>query len=905
MVSTTEWQADASLWKEDTFFDAGTFCLPSVFPQASLEAYTVKYDLETGTHDVFLTMKGILGLSTLSTSSQSSHVAEFSNGVMNAVPRRGNVGVSSFVTSNCHTNSNEKAAVDLQEADPATLSVHCSDNREMDEDAESEATIMLIDDSVTTTRRILGSFKQQPLKSHELFDASVPSDVLDILNRSSAEFPAEGVNEEVEGGEPHSSSTCEEISSDQQATSSLARLEGDALIVVPEEANSSSNMISNAEPIEEQIANSDDLGAVYLPKKCPENANSLNVLTDLVLEENISPSTSSASESSSDNGSNTQSKPATSATSPTFSLPLNLLEIHAGQGEASTTISALDLEEKTSSSERRQCIPLQWLDLAISDRQYHPWEEIQETEEPEYAQEDQTVDIFPRLSSSEEVERPLRLEDLDLDTMFGQSATDLDGEGLPREGIVPDDEDVVENNIAPVGTLNDYQPNGPEFHHLNLLRNPVYQASRTPSALSLWVAMASRKRVQIEDHVSLKAVVSSQAAKWVDPVLLEEGVSVPAEVREPGNATAYRNFLTGLTTIQYEPYGTWQSETYGYELERPCVVDSDSKEILDEAYNESYGYLGLQQPYSMKGHDPLSYSFPDPQMKQQKGWESPERLGSSKLRFVLDEDSITRGHAPAATSTSYEVAEPIDLHEDWNGYVEDSLVFPADGSEFEDRPGACEADERFLEASSLRSLLAFSSVAYEAISPPNEGRSFTPRIREDYEASDDSSHNLDGESWDTDENGAFVSPKKGKGMLRGEMSEDLPSSTPRADEDSLGLSVISLGQLISPKPQGDLGPAFTICHHEVVDLPPTGISRNPEPELGTIIPADGATEGEDALPMPVEESSTQEDVLLAKLSLPYCKYNDLSEIPLRPNLAAIVGQAGREAGRWLTENMLW
>ena len=826
---------------------------------------------------------------------------------MKAIPRHMNGCTSRHVTSNRHTNSKEKAAVDLQEADPAFPSVHCSESREMDEDTESEITNMQMNDSITASGRISGSFEQQPLISHEHFCAPIPSDILDTLSCSCVESPAEGVDHEVEVGEPHSFSKCDEVSSDQQATSSSARLEADAPIGVPEEADSSSSVISNTEYIEEQTASSDTLGAVYSAKQRPEKANSLNVLTDLVLEDDISPSTSSASESLSDNGADTQSKPATSATSPTFSLPLDLLEIHAGQGEASTTISALDLEEKTSSSERRQCIPLQWLDLAISDRQYHPWEEIQETEEPEYAQEDQTVDIFPRLSSSEEVERPLRLEDLDLDTIFGQSATDLDGEGLPREGIVPDDEDVVENNIAPVGTLNDYQPNGPEYHHLNLLRNPVYQASRTPSALSLWVAMASRKRVQIEDHVSLKAVVSSQAAKWVDPVLLEEGVSVPAEVREPGNATAYRNFLTGLTTIQYEPYGTWQSETYGYELERPCVMDSDSKEILDEAYNESYGYLGLQQPYSMKGHDPLSYSFPDPQMKQQKDWESPERLGSSKLRFVLDEDSITRWHAPAATSMSYDVAEPNDLHEDGNGYVESSLVFPADGSGFEDGPGVIEADERSQEASSLRSLLAFSSVTTEAMSPPNEGRFFTPRIREDSEELEELSHNLDGESWETDENGAFVSPKKGKGRLRGEMSEDLLGGTPPADEDPLRLPVNSLGQLASPKAQGDVVSVFTICHYEVVDQPPTGIFQLPELELElvTIVPTDNAAEGKNALAMLVEESSTQEDVLQAELSLPYCKYNDLSDIPLRPNLAATVGQAGREAGRWLTENMLW
>ncbi len=905
MISTTEWQTDASLWKDDTFFDAGTFCLPSVFPEASLEAYTVDYDLETGIHYVFLTMKGILGLSKLSTPSQSSHVAEFSNGVMKAVPRCEKGGVSRHRNSNRHTGSNVKAAVVLQEADPALLSVQLSGKTEMDEDTEIKAPIMFIDDSITATGRILGSSKQQSLKSHEHFSASISSAIVDILSCSSVDFPAQGVDDGVEDGVTHSSSTCEKILSNQQAPSSPAHFQPNAPTYVHEEADLSSNMMSNTESIEEQIAISDHLGVVYSHKKCPEKANSLHVQTDLALEDDISPSTTGTSQSSSDDGANTPSTPVTSATSPTCSLPLDLPKIPAPQAQASTTISALDLAEKTSISERWQCLSLQWLDLAISDRQYDIWEKLQETEELEYAHEDQTVDMFPRPSSPEEAEKPLRLEDLDLDAMFGHSATDLDDEVLPQETIVPDDKAVAEDDIAAVGTLNEYHPDFSKIHHLNLLRYPVYQACRTPSALSLWVTMASTKKVQIEDRVSLKAVVSSQAAKWIDPVLLEADASVPEEVTQNSNATAYRNFLTGLTTIQYEPYGMWQSETYDHEQEIPYAVDSDAKEDLEDAYNASHGFPGLQRPYFVDDYDDGSYSFPSAQKKQQKGWESHERRGNSNLRFVLDEDSITRWHAPAATSTSYEIAEPTDLQEDENDYVEDTLVFLADRSELEDRPGSCEADEGSQDASSLRSLLAFSSVTREDMSPPKQGRFFTPGVREESEEIENLSDSIDDESWETDENGAFVSPKKGKERLRGEMSGDISSGTTLANGDSLELSEISLAQLTSPEAQGEVAPTFTICHHEVVDMPSTETFRQPEPELDTAMPADGATDGKHALPIPVEESSTQEDVLRAELSLAYHRYNDLSEIPLRLNLAATVGQAGREAGRWLTENILW
>ena len=806
MVSTTEWQADASLWKDDIFFDAGTFCLPSRLPQASLEAYTVVYDLETGIHDVFLTIEGILGLFTSSTSSQSSHVAEFSNGVMKAVPR-------------CRNGSD------------------------------------------------------------------------------SAGFPTEAVNDGVEECEPHLPTRCEEISPDQQGTCCPAFSEVDAPIVVSDEPDSTSSMKSNTKSIEEHNVKPDNLGALYSPKECPEKAKPLNILTDLVLEDDIPPSTSSASDTSSDNSADTPSKPTTNATSPTLSVPQDLFEFHVREREASAIISALDLEENGLNPNPWQCIPFQWLDMAITDRQYCHWEEIQEKEEPEFVREDEAVDIVPRLCGPTEVERPLRLKDLYLDAMVGQSTSGLEGEGLPQEAVVLDDEAVAEHDTAQVETTNDYQLDGRDFHHRNLLGNPVYQASRTPSALSLWVIMTSKRRAQIEDCVSLKAVVSSQATKWVDPVLLEEGVSVPEEVRALGNATACRNFLTGLTTIQYEPYGTWQSDTYDHEQEIPYVMDSETKEIFDNAYSESHGFPGLQRPCSMKEHEPLSYSFSNIQLKQRRGWESSGRLGDSNLRFVLDKDSITSWHAPASTSTTYDVAEATECQVDEDDYVENSLVVPADESQLDRPHDDDEADARFPRAS--------SSLTRAAMSPPQEGRFFTPRLREDSEESDDLSDSVDDEFWETDENGVFVSPKKGKERLRGEMGEDCLSGTAPADEDSLVLSGFSLGELPSPEAQGDIAPACTICQVQVVDTPSTGIFRLPEPGLGPMNPTDGATKAENALPMSVEGVSSQEDVLQAKSSLPYCKYNDVSEISLRPYFAATIGQAAREFGRWFTENMLW
>ena len=371
--------------------------------------------------------------------------------------------------------------------------------------------------------------------------------------------------------------------------------------------------------------------------------------------------------------------------------------------------------------------------------------------------------MSPRLSSPEEVERPLRLEDLDLDTTFGQGATDLDGEDLPEEAVVADDEAVSESDATAVGSPSDYSPNSPNYHHINLLGNAVHQASHTPSALSMWVTMACAKRAHIQDPVCLKAVLSSQAARWIDPVLIEKSASIPEKFMQDGSATSHRNSLIGLTKIQYEPYGTWLSEDYDDDQEIPEIVSVNDKKILDDAYEEAYWYPGLQRPYLVDHRDEHHHSHPFPRdsLKQQRGWESLRRLGDSNLRFVLDEYSITGWQSPTAASTPYEVSKPTELQEEEEQYAEDSLVFSAEDSECEDSFGDSEADERYQDATALHSLLGSSSPTRGGLSPSKEGRFFTPGIRQEFEEFDGWSQSDDGDAWDMDENGAFVSPKKG------------------------------------------------------------------------------------------------------------------------------------------------
>ena len=51
-MSKTYYHADACLWEKETFFDGGTFLLPSKFPEEGLDSYIVDFDLSTGIHHV-------------------------------------------------------------------------------------------------------------------------------------------------------------------------------------------------------------------------------------------------------------------------------------------------------------------------------------------------------------------------------------------------------------------------------------------------------------------------------------------------------------------------------------------------------------------------------------------------------------------------------------------------------------------------------------------------------------------------------------------------------------------------------------------------------------------------------------------------------------------------------------
>ena len=185
------------------------------------------------------------------------------------------------------------------------------------------------------------------------------------------------------------------------------------------------------------------------------------------------------------------------------------------------------------------------------------------------------------------------------------------------------------------------------IHHYNILDTPVHHPCATPSTLSFWAVLASNHKVQINDGASWKAVVSAEAAKLVDPCIFQSETAIPRELYEKGNATKLRNYLTGLTTICYEPWGTWLSDSYEPDEEAPEATNSWAREVLKQDAWSSWDHQGLQRPHFVPMHDldvKGGVAYGGPYSCSSVNWDKMVRgLGtsdSSKLRYVINAEAV-------------------------------------------------------------------------------------------------------------------------------------------------------------------------------------------------------------------------------------------------------------------------
>ena len=387
------------------------------------------------------------------------------------------------------------------------------------------------------------------------------------------------------------------------------------------------------------------------------------------------------SSAGSQGGGLTTSTVPTSPASPMFpTLPewksalADLPQVPVVQGKPSYFIEALGLEESKHNDQEKTCDPdmenLDHLDLALEAKSEQGPMAVPRSKEHISESDDSDVEIAidgasgklylaPKVNAPSTVmqinsiitntksatgagaltedqptgdsaEQPAILEYIDLTAEFNQGATDLDEVNIYS----------CPSTISQTQGGRDETP----VHHYNLINQPVSRDSRNPSAVSFWAAMASFKKKPIVDGTCRQAVILSQAVRWVDPCSLDEGVEIPNDLLLGGSSTALRNFLTGRTTIQYEPWGSWTSDICDPDQERPQMMSQKYREAVENASSTGPLYPGLQRPYFMSpedrdvivNDDGSGRPFSSQDRKNKKGWQSFERCGYTHLRLVDD-----------------------------------------------------------------------------------------------------------------------------------------------------------------------------------------------------------------------------------------------------------------------------
>ncbi|KAL2044481.1 hypothetical protein N7G274_003186 [Stereocaulon virgatum] len=147
----------------------------------------------------------------------------------------------------------------------------------------------------------------------------------------------------------------------------------------------------------------------------------------------------------------------------------------------------------------------------------------------------------------------------------------------------------------------DHGPGRSFGHHANFLDMWVPVKSNTPPAVSLFAVVTASRTRAVRNPYSRKAVVLSQAFKWVDPFVFEyDLLSIDWNLK----GTALRDFATGRTAIAYKPFGTWLLDSYDEDEDLPTVANGLFEGVGSyDAYGQLKQYAGLQWPHQVQRED--------------------------------------------------------------------------------------------------------------------------------------------------------------------------------------------------------------------------------------------------------------------------------------------------------------
>jgi hypothetical protein len=147
----------------------------------------------------------------------------------------------------------------------------------------------------------------------------------------------------------------------------------------------------------------------------------------------------------------------------------------------------------------------------------------------------------------------------------------------------------------------DHGPGLSSGHHANFLDMWVPVKSSTPPAVSLFAVVTASRTRSVKNSYSRKAVVLSQAFKWVDPFEFQyDLLSIDRNLK----GTALRDFATGRTAIAYRPFGTWLLDSYDEDEDLPTVASGSFEGVGSyDVYGRLKQYAGLQWPHQVQRKD--------------------------------------------------------------------------------------------------------------------------------------------------------------------------------------------------------------------------------------------------------------------------------------------------------------
>lgn len=357
-------------------------------------------------------------------------------------------------------------------------------------------------------------------------------------------------------------------------------------------------------------------------------------------------------------------------------------------------------------------------------------------------------------------------------------------------------------------------------HHYNFNAKPVYRKSTTPPAVSYWVTTSPALKEWNDYTGSLhQIVVSSQAAKYVDPYLYH-GPQI-AGILE---GTALQEHVTGHVEKVYSSHGNWSEDNLDVDDDRPA----DGGETPVCINSRCAGLNLLPRPYegSAANGDPLvnddGRRHPPALSKDRQVVGRPSWLSFIENAYDV-EDELNSETPPVTVPDTVSMGEevfPGVVQEQAVSDEEDTIEPPEEANAAQSSLDTCPhmtawlAKIHHLSSLPIEEKMAF---LYEAWSPPSkacsQNRQDLAKWSEQPESPSKWHHDL--AKWSEEPEGVINQQQGSDVFLPGEVEDDCGSCLEIcepvgnrdsgaggifADEAVADLAIYGSGHVLNPQP---------------------------------------------------------------------------------------------------------